>query len=85
MIHGFSKKQIQGFLCEIARLLKPDGKLAIVEIEKKEMPFGSPMELRFSPEELKEIVPLSPVNTIGKFGQIHHPGLILPKENDLCT
>jgi ubiquinone/menaquinone biosynthesis C-methylase UbiE len=64
VIHGFSKKQIQGFLCEIKRLLKPDSKLAIVEIEKKETPFGPPMGLRFSPEELKEIIPLSPVNTI---------------------
>jgi len=64
VIHGFSKTQLQGFLREADRLLKPYGTLAIVEIEKKETPFGPPMELRFSPTELKEIVPLAPVNTI---------------------
>jgi ubiquinone/menaquinone biosynthesis C-methylase UbiE len=64
VIHGFSKKQIHGCLCEVKRLLKPDATLAIVEIEKKQTPFGPPLELRFSPEELKEIVPLIPVDTI---------------------
>lgn len=64
VIHGFSKKQLQNFLKEVNRLLKPGGTLAIVEIEKKETPFGPPIELRFSPVELKEIVPLVPVNTI---------------------
>ncbi len=64
VIHGFSKKQMQGFLREAVRLLKSNGTLAIVEIEKKETPFGPPMEIRFSPEELKEIVPLVPANTI---------------------
>ena len=64
VIHGFSKKQIQSFLREVKRLLIPDATLAIVEIEKKETPFGPPLESRFSPEELKEIVPMVPVNTV---------------------
>ena len=64
VIHGFSKKQIQSFLREVKRLLKPDATLAIVEIEKKETPFGPPLESRFSPKELKEIVPMVPVNTV---------------------
>jgi uncharacterized GH25 family protein len=37
--------------------------LAIVEIDKKETPFGPPMNRRFSPEELKEIIPLPPAGT----------------------
>jgi len=64
VIHGFSKKQMQGFVVEAKRLLKPDSTLAIVEIEKKETPFGPPMELRYSPEELKEAVSLFPVRTV---------------------
>jgi ubiquinone/menaquinone biosynthesis C-methylase UbiE len=64
VIHGFSKKHMQRFLREVERLLKPGATLAIVEIEKKETPFGPPLELRFSPEELKEIVPLVPVSTV---------------------
>jgi hypothetical protein len=55
---------MQGFLQEVKRLLKPGAMLAIVEIEKKKTPFGPPLELRYSPEELRETVPLVPVNTV---------------------
>ncbi len=64
VIHGFSKNQMQGLFKEVKRLLKPDATLAIVEIEKKETPFGPPLESRYSPEELKKIIPLVPVNTV---------------------
>lgn len=64
VIHGFSSQQLQDFLREANRILKPDGILAIVEIEKKETAFGPPMNIRFSPEELKEIVPMVPVSTV---------------------
>ena len=64
VIHGFSKNQMQSFLREVKRLLKPEGTLAIVEIEKKETPFGPPLKLRYSPEELKKLVPLVPGNTV---------------------
>jgi ubiquinone/menaquinone biosynthesis C-methylase UbiE len=64
VLHGFSKEQIQGFNREARRLLRPGAKLAIVEIEKKETPFGPPVESRFSPEDLKEIIPLVPVETV---------------------
>jgi len=64
VIHAFSKSQITGFLHEVKRLLKPGGVLAIVEIEKKETPFGPPLNRRFSPEELKGMVPMAPLNTI---------------------
>jgi len=64
VIHALSRAQIQSFLQEAKRLLKPDGLLAIVEIEKKETPFGPPMKLRYSPEELKDIVPLPAGDTV---------------------
>ena len=64
VIHCFSKKQMQGFLGESKRLLKPGATLSIVEIEKKETLFGPPVESRYSAEELKEIVPLTAVNTV---------------------
>jgi len=51
-------------LGEVNCLLKPNGVLAIVEIAKEETPFGPPLDLRFSPEELKEIVPMVPLDTI---------------------
>jgi len=64
VIHAFSQQQLQDFLREARRLLKPDGVLAIVEIEKKETPFGPPLEVRFSPEDLKELIPMAPLSTL---------------------
>ena len=64
VIHGFSKQQMEAFLQEVERLLKPNGLLAVVEIEKKETPFGPPLEIRFSPDDLKDIVPFAPIDTI---------------------
>lgn len=60
VIHGFSESQMEGFLRETKRLLKPNGRLAIVEIKKKETPFGPPLNKRFSPEELKQAISLTP-------------------------
>ena len=60
VIHGFSTKQMEGFLEEAKRLLKPGGRLAIVEIKKKDTPFGPPPDIRFSPEELKQTINLPP-------------------------
>jgi ubiquinone/menaquinone biosynthesis C-methylase UbiE len=64
VFHVFSQHQRQGFLQEVKRLLKLKAFLAIVEIEKKETLFGPPLNLRYSPEELKKTVLLNPVNTV---------------------
>lgn len=41
---------------EIRRILKPDGRLAIIECKKEDMPFGPPIYLRNSPEELEAAI-----------------------------
>jgi ubiquinone/menaquinone biosynthesis C-methylase UbiE len=64
VIHGFSKRQMEGFLKETNRLLKPGGRLAIVEIKKEETPFGPPIEKRFSPEELRQTIDFTPTQLI---------------------
>jgi ubiquinone/menaquinone biosynthesis C-methylase UbiE len=60
VFHGFAKGQIDGFQKEVKRLLKPKGILAIVEIKKEPTPFGPPLDLRFSPPELREVIRLAP-------------------------
>jgi len=62
VVHGFSKSQMKGFATETNRLLKPGGILAVIEIQKEDTPFGPPLEIRVSPEELKDMVGLRPVS-----------------------
>jgi ubiquinone/menaquinone biosynthesis C-methylase UbiE len=64
VFHGFSKDEIQDFQKEVRRLLKPHARLSVVEIQKQSTPFGPPIGMRFSPEELKQIVSLAPLSTV---------------------
>ena len=64
VFHGFSKVQIVNFQEEVKRLLKPNAHLAIVEIQKQDTPFGPPLEIRFSPEELKQTMNLTPKSLV---------------------
>jgi len=41
---------------EIRRVLKPDGRAAIIECKKEVQPFGPPMSMRISPEELERTI-----------------------------
>jgi len=59
VFHGFSNGEIEGFQKEVKRLLKPDAVLAIVEFKKIKTPFGPPLEIRYSPEELKKAITLT--------------------------
>jgi ubiquinone/menaquinone biosynthesis C-methylase UbiE len=64
VVHGFSSKQFTGFKAEVKRLLASEGRLAIVEIVKRETPFGPPLDRRVSPEELKFSLGLAPIATL---------------------
>jgi len=60
VFHGFQEDQIANFQKEVKRILKPKARLAIVEIQKKDTPFGPPLNIRFSPEELIQTINLNP-------------------------
>ena len=64
VFHGFSKGDIEGFKKEVKRLLKPNAILAIIEIKKEETPFGPPLDIRFSPDELKKVITLKPKSLV---------------------
>lgn len=68
VFHIFSDEQITCFEKEIKRTLKSKATLAIVNINKEKTPFGPPLEMRFSPEELKRKLSLTPQKliTVGK-------------------
>ncbi len=48
--------QAEGGLAETARLVKPGGRLAVVEFKKIEGPPGPPLHIRLSPEEVATLV-----------------------------
>jgi ubiquinone/menaquinone biosynthesis C-methylase UbiE len=79
VLHGFSKSQIDGFQTEVRRLLKPHGILAIVEIKKEPTPFGPPLNIRFSPQELNELITLFPNKTV-EVGQFFYMQIFEKKE-----
>jgi ubiquinone/menaquinone biosynthesis C-methylase UbiE len=60
VIHGFQGDQISNFQKEAKRLLKPNARLAIVEIQKQETPFGPPLDIRYSPQELIQTIAFRP-------------------------
>ena len=62
--HVFTAEQRAGFNDEICRLLKPGGRLAAVELEKKPTAFGPPLERRVSPEELAGGLDLTPIENL---------------------
>jgi len=64
VFHIFSPEQIKGFEMEVKRLLAPSGKLAIVEIVKRATPFGPPLNMRISPEDLTQALRLAPLNAV---------------------
>lgn len=64
VFHIFSSEQVQSFDKEVKRILKHNGKLAIVNINKEETPFGPPLEMRSSPEELTNMLSLRPTSLV---------------------
>jgi ubiquinone/menaquinone biosynthesis C-methylase UbiE len=64
VFHGFSEEETLGFWREARRVLKENGRLAILEIKKEETPFGPPMNMRFSPQELQGKLEMSSLKTV---------------------
>jgi len=81
VFHGFTGQQVKGFVAEARRLLKPGGRLAVIEIDKRETPFGPPLDIRFSPETLKVEIPLKPLQTV-RVGEAFYMQLF---ENDATS
>ncbi len=64
VFHGFSHDEVENLHKEVQRLLKPKGLLIILEIKKEDTPFGPPMNIRYSSQELEQIIKLPPKATI---------------------
>nr|WP_320193515.1 methyltransferase domain-containing protein [uncultured Desulfobacter sp.] len=54
VLHIFgNENRRKSLFFEAARVLKPTGRLAVMECKKQEMAFGPPIEMRLSPEEVE--------------------------------
>lgn len=71
VFHIWTEEQIRGFNQEARRLLKPGGRLAVVALEKRPMPIGPPLDMRYSPEELEQAIDLPPVG-LTEVGPYHY-------------
>ena len=56
VVHGFKASgQMDDVISEISRMTRDGAKVAIVEFKPIEMKYGPPVEIRFSPDELKDL------------------------------
>lgn len=57
VLHMFDlDREGENIFSEIRRILKSMGRLAIIECKKEDMPFGPPMNMRKSPDELEKLI-----------------------------
>lgn len=56
VFHGFkARNNIDEAIYELKRIMKPGGKIAIMDYKKIDAKYGPPLQVRSSPEELKEM------------------------------
>ena len=56
VFHGFkASRQLDEAVCELARIVKKDGKIAIMDYKAWDVPKGPPTKMRSSPEDLEEL------------------------------
>jgi ubiquinone/menaquinone biosynthesis C-methylase UbiE len=56
VLHSFgTENSRKNLFFEAARVLKPTGRLGVMECKKQEMSFGSPIQMRLPPEEIERL------------------------------
>ena len=78
MIHELEDWKL--FLKEVWRILKPGGKICVVDFKKKKMEFGPPFDIRLTKKRIKEMLQQSGYSRIKSLSLLpFHNGLIAIK------
>ncbi len=57
VVHGFfANKETEKVLQNLSSVLKDDGKLIIIDFNKKDTSFGPPLEIRINSDEVQNIL-----------------------------
>lgn len=68
---------------ESNRILKPDGKIFIVDWKKEDMPEGPPGEIRFLPEQVKEQLVTAGFKQVDIYNELKKHFLVVGKKDSL--
>ncbi len=55
VFHGFAADKIDDVIKELKRIIKSDGKIAIMDFKAIELPKGPPLNIKKSPKELEDL------------------------------
>ncbi len=70
---------------ESKRILKPDGKIFVVDWKKKDMPEGPPAEIRYLPEQVKEQLVNAGFKQVDIYNELQKHFLVVGKKDHLET
>ncbi len=57
VVHGFAaNNEMEKVLQNLSSVLKDDGKLIVIDFNKKDTSFGPPLEIRVNPDQLEDIL-----------------------------
>ena len=69
---------------ESKRILKPDGKIFVVDWKKKDMPEGPPVKIRCLPEQVKEQLVNTGFKHVDIFNELPKHFLVVAKKEHIC-
>lgn len=67
---------------ETRRILKPDGKILVIDWKKKDMPEGPPVKIRCSPEHVKDQLVNAGFIQVDIFNELQKHFLVVGKKDD---
>ena len=53
--HFVATEKNDDAICELKRVIKPDGRIAVMDYKKEDTGYGPPLKIKSSPEELEEM------------------------------